>query len=73
MKCKDCKYFTRYNDEPKYGVCDSGKIKYGLNIERNQETNDMLLYEDYEGYMAYHDVGEDFGCIHFKERGEPNE
>jgi hypothetical protein len=30
--------------------------------------DDMLTYEDFEGYSASFNVGENFGCVHFKER-----
>lgn len=72
-RCKDCKYFKHekeYSD--KYGECTSEKFVYGdsLDIVKYQNATDMLFYMDYEWYKAYVEVGEDFGCIHFKSKGE---
>lgn len=71
-RCKDCKYFKRNTDKfwsNKYGVCECNKFIYGSSCDENIVKNtDQLLYEDSEGYAAGFEVGQDFGCIHFKER-----
>lgn len=75
---------TGFDDEPifkgkKIGVCSCSKFVYlwsdrynkyfsGEEYEELVIEDDMLTYEDYEGYYASFNVGENFGCIHFKER-----
>ena len=77
-KCKNCKYFERHKEEyycNKYGYCNCTKFVYGTSfIHIDEHYNDYdktkadeLLYEDYEGYNADFEVGENFGCIHFEE------
>lgn len=79
-RCKNCKYFERFknwetNNEmirvivsnTKYGKCKSDKLQYGSSWDEKKET-DKLLYEDSDSYQAFLEVGEDFGCIHFKEK-----
>lgn len=65
----------------KYGECQSQKLLYGSSqsnetVEayddnypyyKGRTETDLLLYEDAEGYNAYLEVGEDFGCIHYEE------
>lgn len=71
-KCKNCKYFQRYNDERsnnKYGLCKSNKFIYGdSSDDNNKSKSDKLFYMDYEWYDASVEVGENFGCIHFKQK-----
>jgi len=75
---------TGFDDEPifegkKIGVCSCSKFVYlwsdrynkyfsGEEYEELVIEDDMLTYEDYEGYSASFNVGENFGCVHFKER-----
>lgn len=69
-KCKNCKHFKRYTDERysnKYGKCDCNKFQYDISKKKETET-DKLYYMDYEWYNADIEVGENFGCIHFKQR-----
>lgn len=75
MNCKECKYFERNTEKwknNKYGECNCDKFLYNecLNEEEKErvKNNDMLLYTDYEGYLATFEVGENFGCIHFKSK-----
>lgn len=69
--CKNCKYYTPHTEELSqgFGSCDCPKFKYesAYNWKENGLEKDNLLYMDYEWYSAGIDVGEDFGCIHFKE------
>lgn len=83
-RCKNCKYFKRHISEfnQKYGGCNSNKILYGASYKTKNNicfvrkykdytrtrATDLLTYEDAEGYKAFHEVGEDFGCVHFKKR-----
>lgn len=71
-KCKYCKYFKRNNDKypyNKYGQCKCNKFIYGDSYDRkNESKSDELFYLDYEWYKAFIEVGENFGCIHFKQR-----
>ena len=67
--CKNCKYFKRHEDSAyssKFGNCICSKFIYGSAYE-NTKKADELFYEDYESYMAFFEVGENFGCIHWKE------
>lgn len=68
--CKNCLFFKQdfdyYPDDTRFGVCESGKIIYKRRSEVQEK--DVLCYQDYENYRAYHFVGEDFGCIHFEEK-----
>lgn len=77
-RCKNCEYFNRNKDDKfnniKYGSCNCEKFQYDIASKYEKET-DKLFYMDYEGYNAGIEVGEDFGCIHFKkiENKERNE
>ena len=62
----------------KIGVCPCSKFVYlwsdrynkscsGEEYEELVIEDDMLTYEDYEGYSARFNVGENFGCVHFEE------
>jgi len=69
--CKNCKYYESYenfksNTNEHYGRCNSEKLQYG-DCNDEKEFIDMLFYEDYESYKAFIEVGERFGCIHWKE------
>jgi hypothetical protein len=74
--CKNCKHFKRHKDSCqsiKFGHCVCSKFVYGSAYEQTKkEDNDFsdeaneLLYEDYEGYNADFEVGENFGCIHWE-------
>lgn len=75
--CKNCKYFERNKESyhsNKYGECSCNKFVYGTSFIHNEEKYndfsneaDTLLYQDYEGYSADFEVGENFGCVHWKE------
>ncbi len=68
-RCKNCKYFQRYTNENfnnKYGKCNCDKFIYGDASDDKNNSNDKLFYMDYEWYEADIEVGENFGCIHFK-------
>lgn len=73
VKCKDCKYWTRYEGEnQRFGKCENSKIEYGSENTYGQlyYTDDQLLYEDYEQYNASFCTGQNFGCIHGIEKQE---
>jgi hypothetical protein len=68
-RCKNCKYFKRHtgkNDNKKYGKCNCEKFNYGDALDDKDNLNDNLFYMDYEWYNADIEVGENFGCVHFK-------
>lgn len=75
QKCKTCKYWIRYSDPydaldygQHAGTCNNGGFVYE-GIGSNVKTpKDGVLYWDYEGYMAEFSTGEDFGCVHWKQR-----
>jgi len=52
-----------HNEESHYGKCDNEKFNYD-----GDRHVDGLHYWDAEGYFADFETGEDFGCIHWKER-----
>lgn len=71
--CKNCKYFRKNTDKyyKNYGECDCIKFVYdGFGNDPDYNVTDQLIYSDYEGYRAYFNVGQDFGCIHFEEKRE---
>ena len=74
--CKNCQHFKPFEEEKEkgFGECSCPKFKYesAYDWKERKITKDSLLYMDYEWYRAYIDVGEEFGCIHFKE-GEKND
>lgn len=79
--CKFFKRHDTSYEWNKYGECQSQKLLYGASQENETvevytdeypynkkiAETDLLLYEDAEGYNAYLEVGEDFGCIHYEE------
>lgn len=71
-KCKECKYFKRNTSEyysDKYGACICNKFIYGYSKdERELNLNDKLFYMDCEWYDAFFEVGENFGCIHWRKK-----
>lgn len=69
-RCRTCKHWTRGNDKkrPSMGSCQSEKWQYG-----KRELPDGVWFEDYEGYAAGFETGEDFGCIHHSEGEGRNE
>ncbi len=79
MKCKNCKHWKR-NDGGLFGMCNSNKFidtskewdYIGVNKNVNNRS-DCLEYHDSEEYKATFDTGEEFGCIHFKEKGVEHE
>ena len=73
-RCKNCIYFKKNETKKifperikKYGKCECEKFVYGNSFDKTEET-DLLYYMDYEWYKAFVEVGENFGCIHFKEK-----
>lgn len=70
-KCKNCKYWLRNTKEfetKDFGECTCKKFQYEDIFREKKTTDDMLLYADYEGYSASFETGQNFGCIHFKEK-----
>ena len=63
-RCKDCKYFKPHENDPGYGFCNCEKFVYLDGF--NTRCKDGLMYWDYEEFGADFEVGENFGCIHFK-------
>ena len=74
--CKNCEHFKPSEEklEKGFGECSCPKFKYESSYgwQGREIEKDNLLYMDYEWYRAYIEVGEEFGCIHFKE-GEKND
>lgn len=70
--CKNCVYWNRdeHDFNKNFGKCKCDKFVYtGKSEFEDVETNsDGLNYWDSEGYMARFETGENFGCVHFKER-----
>lgn len=52
--CKNCKYC-------KNNMCLSDKVIFKF------KCDNMLIYWDADEYLVDFEVGENFGCIHFKE------
>lgn len=73
-QCKKCKHYSPYKEDLSkgFGACNCPKFKYEIayNWKENGLEKDNLLYMDYEGYNAGIEVGEEFGCIHFKVKEE---
>lgn len=64
--CKDClcwKDVHTVEDGFLVGLCDSPKIKYGIMTEKDRASPN-----DCEGYHASFETGEDFGCVHWKQK-----
>jgi hypothetical protein len=72
--CATCKHWNRYTD--KYdveiftthaGVCNHDKFVYnGFDPHGRVETpKDGLMHWDGDGWKAYFNTGEDFGCVHW--------
>ena len=70
-KCKNCKYYkqNKGKDQNKhFGECNCKRFIYDdWGTDEHKEYN-ALIYWDYEGYSASFEVGENFGCIHYKEK-----
>lgn len=71
-RCGNCEFWLRYTEqfEVKHhgqhaGICESDQFVYN---NMGSTPKDGLRYWDYEGYDAGFDTGENFGCVHFKER-----
>ncbi len=63
MYCKDCVFFTKGSDLDS-NECSSPKFVYSG--DSGITETDQLGYWDQESYVAGFNVGEDFGCVHFK-------
>lgn len=74
--CKNCKCYEEKEYEKGFGKCSCEKFlnankDYHKIYDENDNfirEKDTLEYWDYESYSCGFDVGEDFGCIHFKEK-----
>lgn len=68
--CKNCRYYSPFEEEKEkgFGNCNCSKFKYegAYNWKEKGLEKDNLLYMDYEWYNASIEVGEEFGCIHFR-------
>jgi len=60
-KCKNCKYYEKITSE-----CWCNKFVEGGDV--NEGGRDIISYHDHDRYGAVIEVGENFGCIHFKEK-----
>lgn len=70
-RCKNCKYY-KSTEKPR-GECSNKNYIYTEDLtwqeyDKAKKYDDTLNYWDYESYMAGFNVGENFGCIHFKKR-----
>jgi hypothetical protein len=68
MKCSECNHWKRlvYSwGETKFGHCDSPRIVH-CSDGRGPVPFDGLGYSAFEGGVALVEMGEDFGCIHFR-------
>ena len=78
MNCKDCKHFTKNNDDLS-GNCNNDKFVTGygnsfVDSGAKRENGylrcliepDGVMLEDDEGWGFM--VGKDFGCIHFEQK-----
>ena len=82
--CKNCKYWKRlesykvgfcknknfiYRFDEKYDIFDKdgNLIDSGLKYDTPGIKN-KLIYYDYDEYTAGFVTGEEFGCIHFKQK-----
>ncbi len=61
--------------QSKFGNCECEKLDYSypcdetdFNDSSNKQASDMLFYADSEDYNAFFWTGEDFGCIHYREK-----
>lgn len=88
ITCKECQYWKRnkpkttgypgyveeYNEfMVHFGTCAHEAFVYdSIWQEREDLPKNGLVYEDYEGFAANFQTGEDFGCIH-GEKEPPNE
>jgi len=66
MICKNCKHYKAVKGEKKYGYCK--KMRYIGDISILKVSADIVYCCDSEGYHAWTLVGENYGCIHFKEK-----
>lgn len=74
MRCGDCVFWKRNTDKfiPDYmGDCSCPKFVY--TGREDNYPRDGLEYCDYECYSAGFRTGEDFGCVHFKAKGDDAE
>lgn len=64
MNCKNCVYFINQEKHEKYdfiiGGCDITPIDI-----RGMASDSMTIISYHDGYVI---VGEEFGCIHFKQK-----
>ncbi len=59
-RCGDCAHFFRYREN--YGECQSGKVAG----HQDDIISDGAIAGDPGSIL----IGEDFGCIHWKERSD---
>lgn len=68
--CKNCRYWRKsFDEEDNSGNCKCPKIKYDFEFRwKKVKNSDKAYYYDASGYAAWFVTGENFGCIHFKEK-----
>lgn len=66
--CNSCEHFyRREHDDPGMGRCELMIDDNDVGYDDAYDTTRVYPY-DYEGYSAGAHVGENFGCIHWKQK-----
>lgn len=65
--CKNCAFFKYDRNTENKHECLNPHFKYTGDFYTEPNSDD-LSYSDYEGYSASFNVGENFGCIHWKQK-----
>ncbi len=60
QKCLNCNFFLKFSTLH-YGKCD-------MITSMNDPPNNRINVSTHDDWGLHIDVGENFGCIHFKER-----
>lgn len=67
MNCKNCKYYIPGKDGVKWGECNHPAMLDDDTKEADEAPIDGV-YATCDEYRGQLFVGEEFGCIHFKEK-----
>lgn len=68
MTCETCAHWTTDEKTAPFGACASQRFFLGYHWTLDEVPRDGALIESDEGWGWL--TGPDFGCIHFKARGE---